>query len=233
MMMVAAGCSLGSAPQEDVLLGRWRVVSFNDDEVRAGVNTAEWPAFEFTRDAEGDQVAGSLGCNSFGAAYAFDGEVLELREGSSTAMACALDGFDGLEGEESAMRAETEISAVLFAGPITVEFDGDGDAMMTMRSDGGEIVLERTGGRPAEGAAPDAPPVGPLECTDGPSEQELLAGSGLSQAEAARAADPAVVRTDNNLHTTFGFDAENRMIVEVQNSDTGIGDYLVYTCPAG
>lgn len=229
----AASCSFGT-PDEDQLLGRWRVESFNDSAVVVGANTAEWPTVVFARGDDGYTVSGSLGCNTFGAGYSIDGDELVLSEGASTAMACEFDGLEGPEGEASAMRAETEISEVLFSPPVGVEFDGDDRATMIVRSIGGQLILERVdAGADGDGETAAEPPVGPLECSDGVKVEEHLVASGLSQADAARAADPAVVRTDNNLFTTFGFDSDGRMIVEVQNTDSGPGDYLVYTCTDG
>lgn len=229
IVTLAAGCSFG-APDEEQLLGRWRVESFNGDAVAVGVNTSEWPALEFVRSKDTFLASGSLGCNTFGANYEFDGATLVFGEGSTTAMACVPDRPAVPGDEDAAMRAETEISEVLFSPPVGVEFDGDDRTSMILRSAGGEIVLERLDVGPDGGEADAAPPVGPLECDDGRKVEEHLVGSGLSQADAARGADPAVVRTDNNLYTTFGFDGDGTMIVEVQNTDSAPGDYLVYTC---
>ncbi len=228
LMVAAAGCSYLSNSSEDQLLGQWRVESFNEERPLVGVNTAEAPTFEFSRGVSGYTVGGSLGCNTFGAAYTFDGATLELSEGSSTAMACILDGADDLVGEEAAMRAENQISDIIFSPPLTVEFDGDGEALI-IGSDRGEVVLIRVGGG---GDGEDRIPE-PLSCPDGVRSDELLRASGLSQSEAAMAADPEVVETAANAFTTYGFDGDGRIIVEVQNSDTAPGDYLIITCDNG
>ncbi len=227
---LVAGCSLG-APDEDQLLGRWRVVSVADENGRSepvavGVNTTRHPSFTFERRDGEYLVGGSLGCNTLeSGVYTLDGDELSTIGGLITEMGCEIE-RDGVPDEAAAMWAEERILAVLGAGGRTVELEGDDRATMKIRSAGGEIVLERVGAAPGT----EAPPVGPLECSDGVKASEHLVGSGLSQAEAARAAEPAVVRTDNNLYTTYGFAADGTMIVEVQNTDSGIGDYLVYTC---
>lgn len=126
-----------------------------------GVNTAEWPVLEYSRSDDTFLVSGSLGCNTFGANYDFDGASLVFREGSTTAMACRFERPAALDDEDAAMRAEIEISEVLFSPPVGVEFDGDDRATMIVRSDGGEIVLERIGGGGDRDESDSAPPVGP------------------------------------------------------------------------
>ncbi len=233
--MAAFGCSLGAEPGERRLLGSWRVVSFTDENgqpepVVVGANTADQPTFTFER-RDGEYLAGGdLGCNTVDPGpYALDGDRLTEFGSSVTEMECELE-IDGEFDAESAMRSEQRIRTVLAERPLAVEFDDD-ESTMSMSSAGGELVLVRIGGAPGGDGEPDASaPIGPLSCSGGPPDTELLQGSGLSQAEAARAADPAVVSTDNNLHTTFGFDADGTMIVEVQNSDTAPGDYRILTC---
>ncbi len=81
---------------------------------------------EVTATFDGEMIAGSAGCNSYGGAYALDGQTLTISDLAQTLMACA---DQGIMDQETAF-----ISALISANSFTL--DGD---ILTIQYDGGML----------------------------------------------------------------------------------------------
>jgi heat shock protein HslJ len=143
LAVTVTGCSvLNRQPNEEVLFGSWRVESIDDERIAVGVNTSEWPTVEFSRSDDDNMASGSLGCNQWDSYFDFDGQQLEFRNGSSTAMEC-LFGDGPADGEQNrAMRVEILLSEILFPGPLMVNLDG---ATLILMAGNSEVKLVRVG----------------------------------------------------------------------------------------
>ena len=106
-----------AAPVEDApLVGTtWQLTELISDDGPDAAVGSPWTDAELVLGEDG-RLSGSTGCNRLMGGFELDGEVLVLGPLATTRMACTDDG---------AAEQERQVLAVLDAGPLTVELEGD------------------------------------------------------------------------------------------------------------
>ena len=105
------------APVEDAALvgTTWQLAELISGDGPDAAVSSTWTDAELVFGEDG-RLSGSTGCNRLMGGFELDGEVLVLGPLATTRMACTDDG---------AAEQERQVLAVLDAGPLTVELEGD------------------------------------------------------------------------------------------------------------
>ena len=128
-LILVTGCSKATAgePAPASLEGtQWALVSYANSE---GKTVSVLPGTEVTAGFTADQVAGSAGCNSYGASYQVEGDVMTVGPVVATLMACAEP--DGIMVQERDFLTALEAATA---------YQVDGDTLTLMDANGARVA---------------------------------------------------------------------------------------------
>lgn len=152
----------GNASDPSVLSGsRWELTSFNV----AGTVQNLLPSSVITAEFTDEQVAGSSGCNQYGAAYTLNGQSLTIEQAMMTEMACLEEGF------------MTQEATYLSALTATTGYTLEGDTLV-LKYQGGELNFTRV--KPVADLALEGTPWVLNTFVMGEAASSLLAGTTIT-----------------------------------------------------